>query len=140
MSGEAQFSADRRYCGSCGERIDRSARFCPKCGDRQPDLEFTRGEPSHPTNGPGPHIDRQAGRETHTPNSYGFLFAFVDSWKRQKRLRHLLNVLLIFVSFGTYLVVLFIEGLIHYHNLNSGKSEPYGGRPGQKVWTTLTSD
>jgi len=66
--------------------------------------------------------------------SYGFLFAFMDAWKRQTGIRKLLNIILIFVSVGTYLGILLIEALFHYRKLNNGESQPFNGDPGQRVF------
>lgn len=122
------------YCTNCGEQIDVNARYCPGCGEEQssddaPETDH-RQQPSQRTN---------RDRKNATHEDIGLVFAFVDSWKRQRALRHIFNIVLIFVSVGTYLVVLLVEGLIHYHNLKSGKSHPYKERQDQKVWTTFSS-
>ncbi len=69
--------------------------------------------------------------------SYGLIFSIIDSWKYQRPLRHLFNIVLAFSTVGTYLFILLLEGLIHYRNLNSGSSQPYDESK-QKVWTTFT--
>lgn len=103
---------DEQFCTSCGEIIKSEAEICPECGVRQSE-------------------------ESDSKESYGFVFAFIDSWKYQNMLRHLLNIILIFASAGTYLFILVVEGLIHYRNLNNGDSEPYD-EDKQKVWTTFS--
>ncbi|MFB6070076.1 MAG: zinc ribbon domain-containing protein [Halanaeroarchaeum sp.] len=134
------------YCTNCGASIDAAARFCPECGEEQESPRATRQRG-------GGHDQRQAqsnptrsrssgggSRGRHDQNQdVGFIFAFVDSWQRQKTIRRLLNIVLIFVSFGTYLGLLLVEGLVHYHNLKTGKSVPYREHEHQKVWTTLGS-
>lgn len=106
-------AVDEIYCNSCGEIIKEEAEICPECGVRQSSQDHQSGD------------------------SYGLVFAFIDSWKYQKPLRHLLNIGLIFFSAGTYLGVLLIEGLIHYRNLNNGDSVPYDENQ-EKVWSTFS--
>ncbi|MDQ2056177.1 hypothetical protein, partial [Halobellus sp. H-GB7] len=66
-----------------------------------------------------------------------YLFAIIDSWKYQRPLRHLLNIVMALSTVGVYLIILLVEGLIHYRNLNSGSSQPYDESK-SKVWTTFT--
>lgn len=128
MSGDA--TTNEVHCIECGEQISERAEICPECGVRQPNQG---GAPQRAAGAGG-----RGGGNVQQGQSYGLVFAFVDSWKYQRPLRHLLNIGLIFVSFGTYLGVLLIEGLIHYRNLNNGNSVPYDeAQP--KVWTTFTN-
>ena len=106
-----QLSDTEQYCTSCGEIIKRKAEICPECGVRQSGTSQSN-------------------------DSYGFVFAFIDSWKYQRPVRHLINLVFVFVSFGTYLAILAVEGLIHYRNLNNGDSVPYS-EDKKKVWTTF---
>lgn len=133
MSGPTGRS-EQLYCTNCGEAIKAGSQFCPECGEQQASME-SEGR----SNGAENQRTAQVRSSSRSRENIGFIFAFVDSWKRQKGLRHLLNIVLVFASFGTYLGVLLVEGLIHYHNLNTGKSEPYQEREDQKVWTTFTS-
>jgi hypothetical protein len=125
MGQNSEPSADEQYCHSCGDIIKNEATICPSCGVST-DLNSSGRSGQSPT-GPG-------GRGQ---QSYGLIFSIIDSWKYQKAIRHLINIALITVSVGTYLVVLLIEGLIHYRNLNNGNSEPYDESK-EKVWTTFT--
>lgn len=70
-------------------------------------------------------------------SEHGLIFALVDSWKRQNTIRHLLNVILIFVSLGTYVVLLLLEGVVHYYNLNKGKYPPYDEQHDDAFWSPL---
>lgn len=111
--GERSPDTDEQYCSSCGEIIKEAAEICPECGVRQSESE------------------------SQSDSSHGLVFSIIDSWKYQRPLRHLANIILVFVSAGTYLGVLLVEGLIHYRNLNNGDSEPYD-EDKAKVWSTFS--
>jgi hypothetical protein len=142
---------NEQYCRECGEIILTKAEVCPECGVRN-----ERGAPSpgqsRPTGGAttpqnahgaqsrpngGAQANSNVGMQQQTRQSYGIIFAIIDSWKYQRPLRHLFNIILAFSTVGVYLVILLIEGLIHYRNLNNGDSQPYDeSKP--KVWSTFT--
>lgn len=134
---------DERYCRECGAIILVKAEICPECGVRQQSPPGSHNQQpgqnqrvrSAPNQGAHPTTDTGVQRPSN--QSYGLVFSFIDSWKYQKPLRHLLNALLALSTVGAYLLVLLVEGLIHYRNLNNGDSEPYDESK-QKVWTTFT--
>jgi hypothetical protein len=126
----AEPGPNEAYCVECGEIIKTKAEICPECGVRQP------GADQQAANAAQQSTAAPAGGAAQQ-QSYGLVFSFIDSWKYQRPLRHLVNIALIFVSFGTYLGILLVEGLIHYRNLNNGDSQPYDQNK-QKVWTTFT--
>ncbi|WP_256288475.1 hypothetical protein [Halobellus inordinatus] len=128
---------DEQYCRECGEIILTKAEICPECGVRQAQTQ-TQGQqrqqqvPHNQTAQPTANSGNAAATQ-----SYGILFAIIDSWKYQRPLRHLLNIVMALSTVGVYLIILLVEGLIHYRNLNSGSSQPYDESK-SKVWTTFT--
>ncbi len=63
--------------------------------------------------------------------------AFVDLWKAKKAVRHLLDLILIFVSFGTYLAIYFVEAFVHYYYLKKGKYGIYDEETDSEIWSPL---
>lgn len=114
MAGR-QPNTDEVFCTSCGEIIKRKAEICPECGVRHE-------RESQPTTG---------------GNDIGIIVAFVDLWKVKRPVRHLLDLILIFVSFGTYLAIYFTEAFIHYYYLKKGKYTIYNEQTDTKIWSPL---
>ena len=137
MSAETP-GENEQYCRECGEIILSKAEICPECGIRQPNTQTQQSQA--PATQHTQQTQASHGQPAQQPagtQSYGLVFAMIDSWKYQKAIRHLLNAILALSTVGTYLVILLIEGLIHYRNLNNGDSQPYDESK-QKVWTTFT--
>lgn len=124
--------SDEKYCRECGEIIKERAEICPECGVRQQNMQVNNNQARG-----NQHSTQQTNRQSTKQENYGLIFAQMDAWKYQRPLRHLLNIIFIFGSLGTYLVLLVIEGLVHYRNLNAGKVEPYDESK-QKVFTVFT--
>jgi ribosomal protein L40E len=142
MSKESSTDAEtpgenEQYCRECGAIVLKKAEICPECGVKQQQGATARNPGAQSPAGGGGQPAATQNTPQGSAQSYGLVFSIIDSWKYQKAIRHLLNAVLAFSTVGTYLVVLLIEGLIHYRNLNNGDSEPYDESK-QKVWTTFT--
>lgn len=112
---ERKPKTDEMFCTSCGEIIKRKAEICPECGVRH----------------------KEASQSAAGESDVGIIVAFVDLWKVKRPIRHLLDLVLIFVSFGTYLAIYFTEAFIHYYYLKKGKYGIYNEQTDSKIWSPL---
>ena len=110
-----QPKSDEMFCTSCGEVIKRAAEICPHCGVRHSE---------------GPATDSST-------ESVGFVMAFVDLWKVKRPARHFIDLVMIFVSFGTYLGLYIIEALVHYYYLTKGRYDLYNEQTDTRIWSPL---
>ena len=123
----ASLTSEEKHCTHCGEVVDIQAEICPECGVRQetPLGGSARSQKS-------PQSSNQSVR-----TDIGVFFALEDMLESKKGARHLIDLILIFITFGTYLAIMAIEWLNHYYKLKKGVYPPFNPELHEEVWSPL---